>query len=92
MSENTNENGIVNYSAREAVGVFSDFEALEAAVDELEVSGFDRATVSVLASDKKIKERMGRLHPTLIEIEDDRRAPGLRSPKRTHASRAKRRL
>lgn len=74
MSEGTN--GTVSYSAREAVGVFSDFEALEAAVDELEVSGFDRATVSVLASDEKIKERMGSLHSTLIEIEDDRLAPG----------------
>ncbi|MEH6951874.1 hypothetical protein V4R08_11130 [Nitrobacter sp. NHB1] len=74
MSENTS--GTVNYSAREAVGVFSDFEALETAVDELEVSGFDRAAVSVLASDQKIKERMDGLYPTLIEIEDDGRAPG----------------
>jgi hypothetical protein len=74
MSKNTN--GTVNYSVREAVGVFSDVEALEAAVDELEVSGFDRATISVLASDETIKERMGPLHHTLVEIEDDRQAPG----------------
>jgi hypothetical protein len=74
MSENTN--GTVHYSAREAVGVFSDFDALEAAIDELEVSGFDRAAVSVLASDKKVKERMDNLYPNIVEIEDDRRAPG----------------
>jgi hypothetical protein len=76
VSEMSDTSGTVNYSVREAVGVFSDFDALEAAVDELEVSGFDRAAISVLASDEKIKERMDGLYPTLLEIEDDRRAPG----------------
>lgn len=87
ISENTN--GTVNYSVREAVGVFSDVEALEAAVDELEVSGFDRATISVLASDKTIKERMGPLHHTLVEIEDDRQAPGTAFVERIPVSKAK---
>jgi hypothetical protein len=67
--------GTYSYPAREAVGVFASPEALEAAVDELEVAGFDRATVSVLASDATIKERVGRIYRSVAEAEDDRKAP-----------------
>ncbi len=75
MTETTSSTGTWNYRARETVGVFADPEALEAAVDELEVSGFDRAALSVLASDDKVKERLGRLYRAVAEIEDDPRAP-----------------
>jgi hypothetical protein len=67
--------GTYSYPAREAVGVFADPAALEAAVDALEVAGFDRATVSVLATDETIKERVGRLYRHVAEIEDDSRVP-----------------
>jgi hypothetical protein len=63
------------YRAREAVGVFTDPDALEEAVNQLEVAGFDRATISVLGSDKAIKERVGHLYRSVAEIEDDGRVP-----------------
>jgi hypothetical protein len=63
------------YRAYEAVGVFADPDALEAAVDELEVSGFSRATISVLATDQTVKERVGHLYRTIAEIEDNGRVP-----------------
>ena len=67
--------GKCGYTVREAVGVFPVPEALERAVDELEVSGFDRATLSVLASEETIKERVGHPYRNIAEIEDSRDAP-----------------
>lgn len=64
-----------NTSVKEAVGVFSDSKALEAAVDELEVSGFDRAAVSVLATDTNATELVERFYRTVRDIEDSGRAP-----------------
>lgn len=40
------------YKVREVVGLFADPKTLELAIDELEVSGFDRSSISVLAQDK----------------------------------------
>jgi hypothetical protein len=67
--------GSYSYSVREAVGVFSAPEALERAVDELEVSGFDRAALSILASEETIKDRVGHLYRNIAEIVDGRRVP-----------------
>ena len=64
-----------NDFARQAVGVFGNADLLEAAVDELEISGFNRAAISVLASDKTVKDRLGRLYRSVAEIMDDPRAP-----------------
>jgi hypothetical protein len=75
MNQTHSTDGTCIYSAREAVGVFADSEALEAAVDEFEISGFDHATVSVPAADKTIKERVGHLYAAVAEIEDDRHVP-----------------
>ncbi|HEY7247980.1 MAG TPA: hypothetical protein VH678_29300 [Xanthobacteraceae bacterium] len=55
--------------AREAVGVFQSPDALEAAVDALEVSGFDRAAISVLATDAKAKAYVDRFYWTSGEVE-----------------------
>lgn len=68
----TDEN---NGKVKEAVGVFRDAKALEAAVDELEVSGFDRAALSVLATDPKAKEQVERFYRTIRDIEDGKGAP-----------------
>jgi hypothetical protein len=54
--------GNYDYSVREAVGVFADPAALERAVDELEIASFDRAALSVLATDETIKDRVGHLY------------------------------
>ena len=64
-----------NYRVREAVAVFSDANDLETAVNDLEISGFDRAGISVLGSDKAIKERIGHLYHSVVEAEDDAEAP-----------------
>ena len=63
------------YHVREVVGVFADPDALEAAVDELQVSGFDRAAISVLAADGKIRERIGHLYRSVPRAADDPEAP-----------------
>jgi hypothetical protein len=61
--------------AREAVAVFPDSDALEAAIDALEVSGFDRAAISVLATDEKAREQVARFYRTIKEAEDGERTP-----------------
>ena len=75
MVEITESDGAESYAAREAVGVFNTADALEAAVDQLEISGFDRASISVLASDRTVRDRLGKLYGSVAEIEDDPRAP-----------------
>lgn len=64
-----------SYRTREAIGAFSDPDALEAAVDELERSGFDRTCISVLGTGKETVKRLGRLYDRVAEVEDDGRAP-----------------
>ena len=75
MTETASEEMTALYRAREAVGVFAEPDALEAAVDELEISGFDRAGISVLAGDQKVIERVGHLYRSAAEAMDDPRAP-----------------
>ena len=41
------ETSLLLYQSREAVAVFADSDALEAAVTALEIAGFDRAAISV---------------------------------------------
>jgi hypothetical protein len=72
---NSLSTGNYGYIVREAVGVFSAPAALERAVDELEVSGFDRAALSILASDGTIKDRVGHLDGNIAEIVDGRHVP-----------------
>lgn len=64
-----------HYAAREAVGVFDDPRALEAAVDELQLSGFDRADISLLASDEAVSQRLGHRYRQVEELEDESRVP-----------------
>lgn len=60
---------------REAVGVFDSAETLEAAVDELLTSGFDRAELSLLASEPAVQEKLGHLYDKVSELEDDAAVP-----------------
>ncbi len=64
-----------SYRTREAVGVFSDPDALEAAIDELERSGFDRACISVLGTGKGTAKHLENLYDRVAEVADDGRAP-----------------
>ena len=72
-TEKTTNAATHTYRVREAVGVFRDPACLEAAVDELEVSGFDRAAISVLATDEKARGQLDRLYRTIKEVEDSGR-------------------
>jgi hypothetical protein len=62
------------YRARETVGVFSDEETLEAAVDELNVAGFRDAAISVLATAGKTKGGLSRIFRNVTEVEDSTEA------------------
>jgi len=55
---------------REAVGVFEDQESLQAALDELELNGFWREEISVLAPHHKVKEKLLTANPDLVTIMD----------------------
>jgi len=64
-----------NSSAREAVGVFHDEGALQDAVDELLISGFDRSSLSLLASERAVQQKLGHRYEKVTEIEDDLLVP-----------------
>jgi hypothetical protein len=60
---------------REAVGVFHNAEDFERAADELMMSGFARADLSVLASDNAVREKLGHAVQSVRELEDDPEVP-----------------
>lgn len=62
-------------SSHEAVAVFDSAEAFQAATDELLSSGFDRADLSLLASEHAVEEKLGHLYRRVEELEDDPKAP-----------------
>jgi len=59
----------------EAVAVFEDPGSLEAAIDELLSSGFNRAELSLLANEDVVDEKLGHLYDRVSELEDDPEAP-----------------
>lgn len=60
---------------REVVAIFDDAETLEKAVFELETHGFDRAAVSVLASEEAVEKKLGHRYRRVEEMEDEPQAP-----------------
>jgi len=60
---------------REAVGALHTAEAVEAAVEDLERHGFDRAQISLLASDAAIEEKLGRHYSRIADLEDNDETP-----------------
>jgi hypothetical protein len=56
---------------REAVGVFNTSETLQDAIDDLMSSGFDRAALSLLASEKAVEDKLGHKYQKIAELEDD---------------------
>jgi hypothetical protein len=60
---------------REAVGVFDTAESLEDAIDELQSSGFDRAEISLLASERTVEEKLGHAYRPVEQLEDEARVP-----------------
>ena len=62
-------------SVREAVGLFDRSSTLQEAIDELLSSGFDRAELSLLASEKAVDEKLGRHYRKASELEDNAKVP-----------------
>jgi hypothetical protein len=61
----------MRYSAREVVGAFPTASALETAVEQLEITGVDRAAISVLGVDAPRSGRLDALYRSAEAIEDD---------------------
>lgn len=55
-------------SPREAVGVFRSAEDLQLAIDELLTSGFDRAELSLLASEEAVEKELGHAYRKTTEL------------------------
>ncbi|HAK62189.1 MAG: hypothetical protein ACOY17_10725 [Pseudomonadota bacterium] len=60
---------------REAVAVFETAETLQAAIDELLISGFNRAELSLLAGEHAVEEKLGHHYTKVEELEDDPDVP-----------------
>jgi Heat induced stress protein YflT domain len=75
MAESKSEQRKATYTAREVVGVFPGPDVLQEAVDELLTAGFNRAAISVLATDQAAQERLHRLYGTTDAAADDPKAP-----------------
>ena len=59
----------------EVVGVFHSPEDLESAINELLVSGFDRAELSLLASEAAVAEKLGGYYRSASDLADDPAVP-----------------
>ena len=59
----------------EAVGLFDDLKSLEAAIDDLEEHGFDRALVSIMAGMDTVEEKLGHAVTRIADEEDDLKVP-----------------
>lgn len=68
-------NNTARTTIREAVGVFKDAGKMEDAVEELEESGFDRAEISLLASDDTVRQKLGHRFYDAKSLEDDPAVP-----------------
>ena len=60
---------------REAVAIFHSVDALQGAIQALLSSGFDRAELSVLASESAVEAKLGTEAFTRTDLEDDPFAP-----------------
>lgn len=60
---------------REAVAVFHDQQSLDAAIEDLEEHGFDRAEISLMASEEAIKKKLGDRYKRLEDAADDPATP-----------------
>ncbi|MGH7044139.1 MAG: hypothetical protein ACREFY_18705 [Acetobacteraceae bacterium] len=75
MVEHAPETQAATYAAREVVGVVPSTDTLQAVVDALLLAGFDRAAISVLASDASAQQQLKSLYGTIGEATDDGAAP-----------------
>ena len=62
-------------TVHEAVGIFNDADSLQAAIDDLQMHGFARYELNVLASDEAIEKKLGHIYKRVEEAEDNPDAP-----------------
>jgi len=70
VAQATANNAKEKVFVREAVGVFGDPESLQAALDDLALSGFRREEISVLAPQSRVREKLRAENPDLLTIMD----------------------
>ncbi len=63
------------FNIREAVGVFHSWDDLRSAVDDLLVRGFDRSEISLLADEKTVEKKLGKVYEHVRTLEDDPEVP-----------------
>ena len=61
----------VNYNVRETVGVFADRDELEDAIEDLQLSGFYRDQIHLLASCRAVEDKLGHMYGNVRELEDE---------------------
>lgn len=69
--------GEIFEDVREAVAVFDTEEALNDAIDELLISGFGRADLSLLANEAAVTEKLGSSYQKVAELEDKPGVPSV---------------
>ena len=62
-------------TVREAVGAFDRPESFQSAIDDLLSSGFDRAELSLLASERAVEEKLGHRYDKVSALADDPAVP-----------------
>jgi len=62
-------------TTREAVGVFHELRPFQDALDELTSSGFDRAALSLLASETTVEQKLGHAYHRVGELQGDAAVP-----------------
>jgi hypothetical protein len=75
MEEKVESNDVLVGTVREAVGIFKRADDLEEAVDELLSSGFDRAELSLLATDVAVEEKLGHRYEKVNALADNQSVP-----------------
>lgn len=63
------------YRPREAVALFDDYVDLVAAIEELELAGFDRSQISLMRSCRAAERKLGRAIDDVRELEDEPAVP-----------------
>lgn len=58
-------------TVREAVGIFDQADDMQAAIDELLTSGFDRAELSLLASEQTVDQKLRHQYKKVAALADD---------------------
>ncbi|GLR79320.1 hypothetical protein HUE56_20370 [Azospirillum oryzae] len=71
----TGDTGSTDAAVREAVAVFDSREALQSAIDDLSLAGFQRHELSVLANDETIRDRLGGVPGDVGSLAHDPNAP-----------------